>query len=192
MFPYYIVRFKRSSNRILPFYIFCFHTTQYDLNFPVCSSQPSLYVRFPYYIVRFKQISSCSIYYIEFKFPYYIVRFKLFSFSWQPLHEKGFHTTQYDLNLVVRFFLVIYFLRFPYYIVRFKQMQGEANIETLPQFPYYIVRFKLSHTQNADYIEKQFPYYIVRFKPNIWMNDQKTEHSFHTTQYDLNSSLISA
>ena len=81
----------------------------------------------------------------------------------------SFHTTQYDLNYI-----------------KFK----ETNFR-LFTFPYYIVRFKHRNFTLIFFIFYQFPYYIVRFKHSNYENTLSPTASFHTTQYDLNSTHTS-
>ena len=59
-----------------------------------------------------------------------------------PVTAHGFHTTQYDLNM----------------------MKKKEKTEKQEKFPYYIVRFKQNIIYKHRKNEKQFPYYIVRFK----------------------------
>ena len=78
-FPYYIVRFKPTTDK----------------------GSTSKFSKFPYYIVRFKPKGRDIRYPSKPQFPYYIVRFK--HFEVYVLFENlstGFHTTQYDLNSV--------------------------------------------------------------------------------------------
>ena len=122
-FPYYIVRFKQILDEIGKENPQCFHTTQYDLNFPNSQRKKSQMLPFPYYIVRFKlakDLFACAIF-------------------------LSFHTTQYDLNLHVALWEAAKPIGFPYYIVRFKLMEGVAMFSPRFWFPYYIVRFKLSY-----------------------------------------------
>ena len=53
-------------------------------------------------------------------------------------------------------------------------------------FPYYIVRFKHTYFFSV-FSPKKFPYYIVRFKLLLLLGYYDDIMSFHTTQYDLNS-----
>ena len=101
VFPYYIVRFKLIYLITETCIYTRFHTTQYDLNL-VGWSEPGEGQEFPYYIVRFKLFAcnACNI--NQILFPYYIVRFKPYTFPAGTGGEKGFHTTQYDLNLCRR------------------------------------------------------------------------------------------
>ena len=82
--------------------------------------------------------------------------------------EECFHTTQYDLNLLISF-----------------QFKTHSK-----KFPYYIVRFKLSKKRNRKKRQHKFPYYIVRFKPCVLFLVCVLSISFHTTQYDLNGDVL--
>ena len=103
-FPYYIVRFKPKESVYIfsvpiefPYYIVRFkrHYAHHADNFSR---------RFPYYIVRFKQKTKTMGQNEKRGFPYYIVRFKPQAVNAARTGSKSFHTTQYDLNKVQRFF----------------------------------------------------------------------------------------
>ena len=127
MFPYYIVRFKHLMCLYPRQNFFRFHTTQYDLNGHRCCARHNFRIWFPYYIVRFKLTSPDTMLFFILWFPYYIVRFKLFIYfffivyifqfpyyivRFKPTEMKAsmkflssFHTTQYDLNQFIYFFI---------------------------------------------------------------------------------------
>ena len=123
---------------------------------------------FPYYIVRFKQ--GVAMFSFLKKHSFHTTQYDL-NEIWlndKDSSDVGFHTTQYDLNLYSSITKSGSTKRFPYYIVRFKHARGERTYKNPIKFPYYIVRFKLLLIFQAGRI---FP-------------------SFHTTQYDLNLSIV--